>query len=128
MTDYQLSVLHEVRLAPLIPLATSLLFWWSDARGPAWRRVAACSHGACFFLAFLYALLICPISKGYGLQQHNPYETPFLVLLCLGLASSVASLVLFRGRKALHLLHLLAIPAAAWTAFIGAMAITHDWI
>ena len=128
MTECQLDVVASVSVVPLLPLAISIAFYRRDEPDPWWRRLAVCSHGAWFFAAVVYAVIACRFSGGYSYGEQNPYELPLLILLALGLASTLASLPFFKGGRWFLLLHLVSLPAAAWITFISAMAISHDWL
>lgn len=128
MTDYQLAVIGYGSFAPVLSLAASAVFWKLDRSTSTWRRIASTSHGAWFALAFVYAVAVCPFSDGYGYGEQNPYAVPFRCMLALGLLSTLASLLWYRGPRLLLLLHLFALPVAAYSFLIGAMAIAHDWM
>lgn len=74
-------------------------------------------------LLYMAALLVfwAGLSKG-------SYAVPFMISLLVPLGLGVFSLFRYQGHKVVHWLQLLNVLCLAWTAFIGIMAITGDWL
>jgi|SRR6266850_136643 len=87
------------------------------------NRVFSSAHGLSVCLIFAVAAYFW-ISRTARPQYINPY----LISHALPLILVAYSLVKYRGPKWIHLLLIPGIIATLWTMFIGAMAVTGDWL
>jgi len=124
ITDYQLSALSQIWIVLLVPLATTILYWYHSKSQFA-RRVITSSHGLILLTSFLYAVAVCPIT---GLKNYDSWIIPFWLILILYLISLVVSLLKFEGNKIVHIALIAEIISAFLIWLVGTMTITHDWM
>jgi hypothetical protein len=112
--------------APVVMIGVSVAYFVADVRRPAFRqRLWVSAHGlagaALYFGAFLVAWAL-PLN-------YRPYlALPYAALLLVPLVLVGVSLVKFRGNRLVHLLQVPNVAALLWSAFVGAMAVTGDWL
>jgi len=111
-------------LAPLVALGISAVYFLTCSRDlPVGTRLAASAHGVVIAVLYALAMLV-------ALSRHSRPElgTPFSLLLVVPLLLILAALFLYRGRKLVHLLQVPNLLCLGWTAFIGGMAVTGNWL
>ena len=111
-------------LAPILGAAVSLVYLFSSPRTQqlSFRLLASCAG---FLIAVIYCVAFAVARCGLS----NPsFGLPFLLALILPLAAIVLSFRYYRGHKVIHLLQLANVAALLWTALIGGMAITGEWL
>lgn len=112
-------------LPALVMCAVSGAYYACDIGEPRRSvRLMVSAHGALGAMLYSGALLCWYLSPTY-----RPWATlPFLLAFVLPLSSMVFSFFRFRGPKVLHLAQLLNLSALAYALFIGAMAVSGDWL
>jgi F0F1-type ATP synthase assembly protein I len=114
----------EGSLAPLLAVAVSVIYFCrSPQTEPIMRRIAASAHGIAIALIYVGAL-----SLNFAHLESQRWSTPFSIILLLPLMLIVLFVLLFRGHPETHWFQLLNLLCLAWTAFIGGMAVTGDWL
>ncbi|MEO9273850.1 hypothetical protein ABFY09_03240 [Marinomonas sp. 5E14-1] len=121
LSEYQLSVLFldDVRIFLIFALLISIAYFYAS------KSILASLHGMLIIAAFLYAAIVSGHTD-YGISAE--YYWPLNILLLLALASAVYSIREFPGKRWVHLSHLGTCLSGVMIWFVGAMAISHDWI
>jgi hypothetical protein len=112
--------------APVVMIGVSLVYFFADRRRPAFReRLLVSAHGFAGGALYFGAFLVRWIQP----DGYRPYLIwPYLVLLVVPLVLMGVALVKFRGSLLTHVLQVPNVAALLWTAFVGGMAITGDWL
>jgi hypothetical protein len=112
--------------APIVMVAISVAYFFCDTRRPAYvQRVVSSAHGLLGSALYVGAMGLFMADP----QEHRPsWGVPYALLFLLPLASVVMSFVTFRGNRLIHLLQPINLLAMVWALFIGAMAVTGDWL
>ena len=87
------------------------------------RRLLTCVHGALIAFAYVGALLIADARR-----FNVAFGMPFLLLLVVPVVFAVISIWQYRGPKLMHLLQVPNVACLVWTAFVGTMAVTGEWL
>lgn len=90
---------------------------------PLGQRIAVASYGISLLAIYVGAWLIFLL----GLSSSS-LLTPFVCLMLGCLALFIATFFIFKGPKWVHWLQIVNAFALVWTYFMGAMAITDDWL
>jgi hypothetical protein len=102
--------------APIVMIGVSVAYFVADVRRPAVRQRLLVYVGA-FLVAWAVPL------------DYRPYLAwPYAALLLVPLVLVGVSLVKFRGNRLVHLLQVPNMAALLWSAFVGGMAVTGDWL
>ena len=80
-------------------------------------------HGAALAFLYLGALLMAVV----GVSRPT-FEVPFLVLFVVPGVLVGFSIWKYKGNGAIHLLQFANLLSAAWTSFVGTMAVTGNWL
>lgn len=111
-------------LAPILGVGVSLVYLFTSPRTqPLPLRLLASCAGlliAVIYCAVFGVALFRISSQGFGL--------PFLFLLVLPLGAIALSFRYYRGSRVIHSLQLVNVAVLIWTAFIGGMAVTGQWL
>jgi hypothetical protein len=109
---------------PLVATAISVAYFLrSGADVSSLRRVATSAHGVVIAVLYVVAMLVAVT------RRYNPaLGTPFTLALALPVVLVAVSLLFYRGSRTLHWLQLPNVACLAWTAFMGGMAITGQWL
>jgi catechol 2,3-dioxygenase-like lactoylglutathione lyase family enzyme len=114
-----------VAVGLLIPVVTSVTYFFLSKEPELYKRAISSSHGALLLVSMGYAMLASQWSSFHTWQF---YIWLFYLILIAFVLSIGYSLFRFRGTKLVHLLQLCQLPVAFWYWVIGTMAITHDSI
>ncbi len=106
----------------LISISVSLIYWLKDSN-TGFKRIAVSAHSVILLLLFGATF----IAGFYGYSNLS-LLLPFYSLLAIPIASIITSLVMFKGSKWIHLVHLWNLIALPWTWFVGSMAVSGDWL
>ena len=106
----------------LISIAVSLIYWIKDSNRGI-KRVVTSAHSVILLVLFGAALAI-----GFYGYSNKSLLIPFHISLAIPVASIIASLVLFKGSKWIHLMHMWNLLALPLTWFVGSMAVSGDWL
>ena len=111
-------------LAPILAIIVSVIYYRTAPTGISRTlRALAAAHGATIALLYMVAMVV------FWTEMASPkFGVPFLLSLLVPIVLAIVSLFIFQGRKSIHWLQLVNLPCLAWTAFIGIMAITGDWL
>lgn len=109
--------------APVIAASISALYFRHARALPAWQRVLGSVHGVLLALLYAGALLI----GASGLSAPS-LAYPFWAALVLPLVSAALGFTWVRRPGAIHGSLLALLACAAWTFFIGTMAVTGQWL
>lgn len=104
-------------------LVSGIYFRSSPSSVPLRMRLFASAHGIA--IASLYFVAMGIWRSG---TSRASYGIPFLCLLTIPLVLIGVSFFCFRGSRLLHLLQIVNLLCLVWTAFIGSMAVTGDWL
>lgn len=112
--------------APVVMIGVSLAYFFADPRRPAVReRLLVSAHGLAGAALYFGAFAVAWFQPG----GYRPYlGWPYAVLLLVPLALIGVSLFKFRGNRLTHALQVPNVVALLWSAFVGVMAITGDWL
>jgi hypothetical protein len=111
-------------LAPVVALGISVLYYVaSPVTVPMSMRILTSAHGAAITAIYLTAMAVAV--SGHS----NPrYGTAFSLALAIPVLLMLISLVMFKGKKGVHLLLVINIVCLLWSGLLGAMAVTGDWM
>jgi len=111
-------------LAPLLAIGTSVVYFIASPTTESLsKRLLASAHGISIAVIYFAALSV------HWLGEPNPDNTRvLLVSLSIPVALAIASLLLFRGRRAIHALQIFNLLSLGWTAFVGSMAVGGTWL
>jgi hypothetical protein len=112
--------------APAIMAVVSAIYFFSDQRRPAYRaRLISSSHGLIGVFLYFGAFAIGWVHS----HEYRPHlGAPYISLYFLPLSSIIIAFYEFQGPRSVHLLQIPNVVALTWSLFLGAMAITGDWI
>jgi hypothetical protein len=114
----------EGLLAPILAFSISVIYFLQSPRtDPLSIRLLVSAHGVSIAALYIGAMLVW-----WTGHSDARFESVFIFLLVLPLVLIAVSFVFFRGNKSLHLLQALNILCLMWTAFVGGMAVTGDWL
>lgn len=108
----------------LLSLCIGLVYFYkSPPSQPLAQRVIISCYGVSILLIYIcaWAVFVTGLSN-------NSLISPFLYTFIVPLILIVATFVLYRGPKWVHLLQIVNVIVLAWTYFIGGMAVTNDWL
>jgi hypothetical protein len=109
---------------PVLALLVSVVYFRAVEYGlGVWRRVLLSAHGASIAVLHVSAFTIWLTGV-----SHIKYGKPFAFALLVPVALMAYALAAFRGKRSVHWLQVLNLVALFWTAFIGSMAITGEWL
>jgi len=109
----------------LIMITISATYFFMDGAEHKLRiRMFVSAHGLLAALLYIGALAIWMLAGGY-----RPWAgLPFLLAHLIPLASIVYAFFRFKGPKLLHISQLANVVCMLYTLFVGAMAVTGDWL
>jgi hypothetical protein len=81
------------------------------------------AHGLTIATLYLGAIAVGQVGA-----SKVKYGAPFAIAFLIPLVLMVYAIITFPGRRSVHWLQLLNLVALFWSAFIGTMAITGDWL
>jgi hypothetical protein len=111
-------------LAPLLATIVSIIYYRAALPSLSQlQKVLLSAHGICIAVLYMSAMLVFWM----GLSK-EVYATPFLFSLLVPVGLGMFSLFKYQGHKVVHWLQLLNMLCLAWTAFIGIMAVTGNWL
>ena len=112
--------------APFVMIGVSLVYFFADTRRPALgERLLVSAHGAAGAALYIGAFLVDWLQPG----GYRPYlGWPYAVLFLVPLVLIGVAVFKFRGNLFTHALQAPNIAALLWSAFVGGMAITGDWL
>jgi hypothetical protein len=112
--------------APVVMIGVSLVYFFADTRRPALReRLLVSVHGVAGAALYVGAFVVAWLQPG----GYRPYLAwPYFVLLLVPLALIGVALFKFRGNPLIHALQAPNVAALLWSAFVGGMAVTGDWL
>jgi hypothetical protein len=108
-------------------LCLSSLFYRLDNPDYGIRRLVAAAHGFLLAAALCYSVVAGAFTWDPWLPDavKRGIEAPFHILVLLSLLSIFASFALFRGPRALLLLHVVTLPLLFFIYLAGATNISH---
>jgi uncharacterized membrane protein len=119
-----LLVWAEWYLAPILALVVSAVYFATSPRTqPLSLRLLVSSAGVLTAVVYCVAGAVALLKR-----PDRAYGSAFAVALLLPISAMVLSLWLYRGKKVVHFLQIVNVACLAWTAFIGGMAVTGDWL
>lgn len=114
----------QLLLAPALATGISALYFTASPKTePLAKKLLVSAHGVVIALLYLGAMSVFWLDR-----SSEAFVKPFSYLLLIPLLLILTSLFMFRGRKLIHWLLLVNLACLAWTAFIGVMAVTGDWL
>jgi hypothetical protein len=111
-------------LAPGLAVIVSAAYVKASPQGTApLKLILTSAHGAVIAALYCGAAIV-------GLTHHSSakFGSTFDWLLCVPVILAVTSLILFEGRKSVHVLQVVNLACLGWTAFVGRMTITGQWM
>lgn len=108
---------------PIVLVLISAIYFFLNRGVSLGVRFLSSAHGV--IAAVLYAATLFLWKSGWS---NEAYLYPFWALLLFPLALIIYSFWGFKGRKAIHVLHLASISCLILVWFIGSMAVTDDWL
>jgi len=109
--------------APVVACSISCVYFLKADALPLPRRIMVSAHGSLLSLLYVGALFV------YTVGMSKPFLAyPFWVAFVVPLASAALAFAWIRDKGALHALLLLLAACAAWSLFIGTMAVTGEWL
>jgi len=118
-------VFIEVLLIGLLSLGVSAVFYWRATQVEGTKKWLGSAHGILFYVALLYAILVSPHTS---FENHDLAMILFFALHISGVVSIVYSLAQIEVYRWLCCLHLINMVFFLAVAFVGVMAISHDWL
>lgn len=109
--------------APLLASGISGLYFVGSSNPNLRERLTISAHGVLLALIFLVALAVA-----FSGAARPSFAVPFWTIFVLPALSSVLALLRFRGNRAMHLLQVPLLAAAAWICFVGTMAVRGEWL
>ncbi|WP_430390165.1 hypothetical protein [Dyella sp. 20L07] len=109
--------------ATVVMVAISVIYYVTDNSPRTITRFVVSAHGA--FGAIIFSVAIAVWTAG---RSSIDLAWPFTLLFVLPVASMLASLILYRGNKQIHLLLVPNLICMAWAWVVGGMAVTNDWL
>ncbi len=127
MRTIEFSEFTDVWLLLVSPLVISIIFYLSSRDELPTRRLLCSIHGFLIAVALLYAIVAGAFTWDPTLPDRvvAGITLPFNLCLFGALASMVASLVLFRGSRAVLLLHVITLVLAFTVWLVGGTQISH---
>lgn len=114
----------QAMIAPALAIGISALYFTASPKTELLaKRLLVSAHGVVIALLYFGAM-----SVFWFHRSNDAFVKPFTYLLLIPLLLILTSLFMFRGRKLIHWLLLVNLACLAWTAFIGVMAVTGDWL
>lgn len=114
----------QLLLAPALAIGISAIYFTASPNTePLAKRLLVSAHGVVIAALYLGAMSVFWLHR-----SSDAFGKPFSYLLLIPLLLILTSLFMFRGRKLIHWLLLVNLACLAWTAFIGVMAVTGDWL
>jgi hypothetical protein len=114
----------QALLAPALAIGISALYFTASPKTePLAKKLLVSAHGVVIALLYLGAMSVFWLHR-----SSDAFAKPFSYVLLIPLLLILTSLFMFRGRKLIHWLLLVNLACLAWTAFIGVMAVTGDWL
>lgn len=116
--------LPQFYAGPIVMCVISAAYFVASARdAPRARRIVTSAHGLVAAIMTLGAIAM------YASGNSRPiYGPPFLFLYLIPLGLAGASLFSYPGPKIMHVLQGPNVAAMVWSAFIGGMAASGDWL
>lgn len=114
----------QALIAPALAIGISVLYFRASPKTePLAKKLLVSAHGVVIAVLYFGAMSVFWLHR-----SSDALGKPFSYLLLLPLLLILTSLVMFRGRKLIHWLLLVNLACLAWTAFVGVMAVTGDWL
>lgn len=107
----------------LVMTAISGIYFYLDRSSRIMQRIFNSTHGVAGAALLFGAILIWNNDL-----SESKLLTPFSWLFLIPLASIIFSFIFFSGNKFVHILQIPNLVGLAWCWFVGAMAITGDWL
>jgi hypothetical protein len=105
-------------------MAISVVYFWRSPKvQPLAQRLLVSAHGAA-----IAAIYLCAMYIWWSGSSRASLALPFMFSLMIPLLLIVVSFLKFRGLRSIHLLQLANLFCLGATFFIGAMAVTGDWL
>jgi cell division protein FtsW (lipid II flippase) len=125
LNDYQISAIGQIWPVLIVPLASTVLYWYLSTATNTTRRLLASAHGALLLIAFVYAVAVSPMT---GYENWKVWIWPFWILLALFLVAILYAITRYEGNRWIHMFQLLVLPSGFLIWLVGTMTITHDWL
>jgi cell division protein FtsW (lipid II flippase) len=125
LNDYQISAIGQIWPVLIVPLASTVLYWYLSTATNTTRRLLASAHGALLLIAFVYAVAVSPMT---GYENWKAWIWPFWILLALFLVAILYTITRYEGNRWIHMFQLLVLPSGFLIWLVGTMTITHDWL
>ena len=125
LNDYQIFAIGQIWPVLIVPLASTVLYWYLSSSTNTTRRLLASAHGALLLIAFVYAVAVSPMT---GYENWKAWIWPFWVLLALFFVAILYAITRYEGNRWLHMFQLLVLPSGFLIWLVGTMIITHDWL
>jgi len=114
----------QMLLAPAFAIGISAVYFTASPKTePLAKKLLVSAHGVSIAALYLVAL-----SVFWFHRSSDALAKPFNYLLLIPVLLILTALFMFRGRKVIHWLLLVNLACLAWTAFVGVMAVTGDWL
>lgn len=114
----------QALLAPVLAIGISATYFTASPKTePLAKRLLVSAHGVVIAALYLGAMSVFWLHR-----SSDAFAKPFSYLLLVPVLLILTSLFMFRGRKVIHWLLLVSLACLAWTAFVGVMAVTGNWL
>jgi len=114
----------QALIAPVLAVGISAIYFTASPKTePLAKKLLVSAHGV-----VIAALYFGAMSVFWLHRSSDAFAKPFSYLLLVPVLLILTSLFVFRGREGIHWLLLVNLACLAWTAFVGIMAVTGDWL
>lgn len=114
----------QALLAPVLAVIISVRYFRaSPDTEPLPKKLLVSAHGVVVAVLYFGAMSVM-----WSHQSSEALGRPFDYLLPIPVLLGLVSLLMFRGGKQIHWLLVVSLGCLLWTAFVGSMAVTGDFL